>query len=74
MVISADFEKQKQYFVKKKLLLSKKLSLYRNIACKNCSSDEGLRMHFSDIFFTDDDKSTFDIFSMLVSIFANSTM
>jgi hypothetical protein len=43
MVISADFEKQKQYFVKKMLLLSKKLSLYRNIACKNCSSDEGLK-------------------------------
>jgi hypothetical protein len=40
MVISADFEKQKQYSVKKVLLLSKKyhfvaISLYRNIAYKN---------------------------------------
>jgi hypothetical protein len=45
MVISADFEKQKKYFVKKKLLLSNKLSLYHNIACKNCSSDKGLKEH-----------------------------
>ncbi len=44
MVISADFRKQKQYFVKKSCFCQKKLSLYRNIACKNCSSDEGLNV------------------------------
>jgi hypothetical protein len=32
MVISADFEKQKQYFDKKKLLLPKKILLYLFIA------------------------------------------
>jgi hypothetical protein len=53
MVISADFEKQKQYFDKKILLLSKKycfiniaLSLYLNIACKNFSADESLTLNF----------------------------
>jgi hypothetical protein len=52
MCNSADFEKQWQYFVKKILLLSQKLSLcrfivlslYRNIARQNRSSDEGLKM------------------------------
>jgi hypothetical protein len=53
MVISADFEKQKQYFDKKYCLCQKviallkycfiAISLYHNIACKNSSSDEGLR-------------------------------
>ncbi len=39
MVILADFEKQKQYFVQK-------LSQYLNIACKNFSSDEGLTVFY----------------------------
>ncbi len=47
MVISADFEKQKQYFDKKNIALSHygfiAISFYRNIACQNCSSDEDLR-------------------------------
>jgi hypothetical protein len=47
MVISADFEKQKQYFVKKIFALLQyrfiAISLYRNIGCKNCSSDKGLK-------------------------------
>ncbi len=45
MVLSADFEKQKQYFVKK-------LLLYRNIACKNCSSAGGLKQgsNFSSLY------------------------
>ena len=42
MVISADFEKQNQYFVKKNYCFVT-ISLYRNMACKKCSSDEGLR-------------------------------
>jgi hypothetical protein len=46
MVISADFEKQKQYFDKKNIDLSHycfiEISLYHNIACQNRSSDEGL--------------------------------
>jgi hypothetical protein len=40
MVISADFEKQKQYFDKKKYRFMA-ISLYRNIACQNCSTDKG---------------------------------
>ncbi len=46
MVISADFEKQKQYFDKKNIALSHyhfiTISFYSNIACQNRSSDEGL--------------------------------
>jgi hypothetical protein len=41
MGISAHFEKQQQYFVNKKYRFVA-ISLYRKIACKNCSSDEGL--------------------------------
>jgi hypothetical protein len=36
MVISADFEKQKQYFDQENIALS----FYRNIACQNRPSDE----------------------------------
>ncbi len=51
MVISADFEKQKQYFDKKKYcfcqikycFINITLSLYRNIAYENRPSDESLR-------------------------------
>ncbi len=43
MVISADFEKQKQYFDKKNYCFVS-ISLYCNIACKKCSSDEGLKV------------------------------
>jgi hypothetical protein len=47
MVISADFEKQKQYFDKKILHYRFiAISLYRNIACQNRSSDEGLIVEF----------------------------
>jgi hypothetical protein len=46
MVVSADFEKPKQYFSKKNIALSKScniaLSFYRNIACENRLSDKGL--------------------------------
>jgi hypothetical protein len=49
MVISADFEKQKQYFNQKNIALSIycniALSFYHNIACENRSSDKGLREH-----------------------------
>ncbi len=47
MIISADFEKQKQYFDKKLLYRTIALSqyfFYRNIACQNRSSDEGLNV------------------------------
>ncbi len=44
MAISADFKKQKQYFVKKiSLCRIIAISLYRNIARQNRSSDEGLK-------------------------------
>jgi hypothetical protein len=47
MVISADFEKQKQYFDQKNIALSIYcnigLPFYRNIACETRSFDEGLR-------------------------------
>jgi hypothetical protein len=44
MAISADFKKQKQYFVKKiSLCLIIAISLYHSIARQNRSSDEGLR-------------------------------
>ncbi len=43
MVNSADFEKQKQYFVKKNYRFVA-ISLYRNIVFKNCSSDKGLNV------------------------------
>jgi hypothetical protein len=48
MDISADFEKPKQYFDKKNIALLHycfiAISLYRNIACQNCLSDESLRV------------------------------
>jgi hypothetical protein len=47
MVDSADFEKLKQYFWQKNIVLSKycniALSFYQNIACENRPSDEGLK-------------------------------
>ncbi len=47
MVISADFEKQKQYFDKKNIALSHyrfiTIYFYHNIACQNPSSNEGLK-------------------------------
>jgi hypothetical protein len=39
MVVSADFEKEKQHFDQENIALS----FYRNIARQNCSSDEGLK-------------------------------
>jgi hypothetical protein len=49
MVVSADFEKQQQYFDKKNIALSKycniALSFYRNIARENCPSDEDLKVY-----------------------------
>ncbi len=50
LVISADFEKQKQYFDQKNIALSIycniALSFYHNISYENRSSDEGLRGPF----------------------------
>jgi hypothetical protein len=42
MVISSDFEKQKQYFDQENIALS----FYLNIACENFPSDEGLNCTF----------------------------
>ncbi len=50
MVISTDFEKQKQYFDQKNIALSIycniALSFYQYIACENLLSDEGLSKIF----------------------------
>jgi hypothetical protein len=42
MVISADFEKQKQYFEKNIALSMSHYFFYRSIACENLPSDDGL--------------------------------
>ncbi len=50
MVISADFEKQKQYFVKKNIAFIKNnyrfvaILLFHDIASKHCTSDKGLML------------------------------
>ncbi len=43
MVISADFEKQKQYFDQENIASSILLYLFIAMACENCPSDEGLK-------------------------------
>jgi hypothetical protein len=53
MAISADFEKQQQYFGKKYIFLFQYLfiviSFYRNIACENCPFDKSLKVTISEI-------------------------